>query len=80
MKDLTRWFVMMAMGATLLGGLTHCAVVPVPPVSAGYEGSPPTVVVRPYRPYRYYHPYRYYRPYRPYYAWYPYRPHYRGYP
>jgi hypothetical protein len=71
MKGLIRWFVIMAMGVTLLAGLTHCVVVPAPPVAAGYEVAPPVVVVRPYR---------YHRPYRPYYGWYPYRPHHRGSP
>jgi hypothetical protein len=80
MKGLTRWFVVMAMGVTLLSGLTHCVVVPAPPVAAGYEVAPPVVVVRPYRPYHHYRPYRYYRPYHPYYGWYPSHPHYRGYP
>jgi hypothetical protein len=67
MKGLKRWFVVLAMGVTLLVGLTHCVVVPAPPVT-GYEVSPPVVVVRPYQPYR------------PYYGWYPYRPHYGWYP
>ena len=65
MKGLKRWVGVMALGLTLLGGLTQCVVVPAPPVSAGYEVSPPVVVIRPYQPYR------------PYYGWYPYRPHYR---
>jgi hypothetical protein len=69
MPCLTRWFVVLAMGATLLVGLTQCVVVPAPPVSAGYVAPPPVVVVRPYRPYR---PYDGWHPYRPSYGWYPY--------
>jgi hypothetical protein len=60
-----RWFVMMALGGTLLVGPTGCVVVPV---ESGYVASPPVVVIRPYR---HYHPHGYYRPYRPYYG-YPY--------
>jgi hypothetical protein len=71
-----RWFVMIALGGTLLAGPTGCVVAPVEP---GYVASPPVVVIRPYRHYRPYrphrhyhaHPYRSYRPYRPYYS-YPY--------
>jgi hypothetical protein len=66
-QGLTRWFVVLALGVALLGGLTQCVVVPAPPVSAAYVAPPPLVVVRPYRSYR------------PYYGWYPYR-HYRWYP
>jgi hypothetical protein len=68
MPCLTRWFVVIAIGVTLLVGLTQCVVVPGPPVSAAYVAPPPVVVVRPYRPYR------------PYYGWYPYRHYYRWYP
>lgn len=65
-----RCFAVMALGGTLLVGLTNCVVAPVEP---GYVASPPVIVIRPYRPHRYYHshPYRDYRPYRPYYG-YPY--------
>jgi hypothetical protein len=66
-----RWFAVVALGGTLLAGLTNCVVAPVEP---GYVASPPVVVIRPYRPYRHYHPYGYHRPYRPYYGWYPYGP------
>ena len=64
-----RWFVMIALGGTLLAGSTGCVVAPVEP---GYVVPPPVVVIRPYRPYRYDAPYPYYRPYRPYYGWRPY--------
>jgi hypothetical protein len=78
-----RWFVMMALGGTLLAGPTGCVVAPVEP---GYVASPPVVVIRPYRhshphrsyrpyrPHRHYHahPHRSYRPYRPYSGWHPY--------
>jgi hypothetical protein len=72
---LKRWFVVTAIGLTLLVGLANCVVAPVAPVSPEYVVSPPVVVVPPYRPYFRYHPYRPYRPYRPYYGWYrsPYR-------
>jgi hypothetical protein len=72
MVSLKRWFVVMAVGGTLLLGLTSCVVAPVAPAPPGYVASPPVVVIRPYRPYRYYQPYHYHRPYRPYYGWYPY--------
>ena len=75
MGCLKRWFVVMAMGGTLLVGLTNCVVAPAAPLPSGYVMSPPAVVVPPYRyyrPYRYHRPYRYYRPYRPYYSWSPY--------
>jgi hypothetical protein len=63
-----RWFAVMALGGTLLVGLTNCVVAPVEP---GYVVPPPVVIIRPYRPHRHYHahPYRYYRPY---YGWHPY--------
>jgi hypothetical protein len=63
-----RWVVMMALGGMLLVGPAGCVVAPVDP---GYVVSPPVVVIRPYRPHRYY----YYQPYRPYYGWHrrPYR-------
>ena len=75
MVRLKRWFVVMAMGGTLLVGLTSCVVAPAAPVPSGYVVSPPAVVVRPYRGSRVYRPYRLYRPYRPYYGygWHPYR-------
>lgn len=68
MRSLKRWFVVVAVGMTLLVGLTNCVIAPAAPVPSGYVVSPPVVVVRPYRPYRYYHPYH---PYRPYYGWHP---------
>jgi hypothetical protein len=75
MVRLKRWFVAMAVGGTLLVGLTGCVVAPAAPVPSGYVVSPPAVVVRPYYGYRIYRPYRFYRPYRPYYGygWHPYR-------
>ena len=72
MTWLQRGFVGMALGGTLLIGLTHCVVAPVAPVPSGYVVSPPVVIAPPYRPYRHYYPYRFYRPYRPYYGRYPY--------
>jgi hypothetical protein len=69
MKCLKRWLVVMALGVTILVGLTNCVIVPAPPVSAGYVASPPVMVVRPYHAYR---PYYGWYPYRPFYGWYPY--------
>jgi hypothetical protein len=62
MACLKRCFVALAVGVTLLVGLTQCVIAPVAPAPSGYVVSPPVVVVRPYRVYR---------PYRPYYGWYP---------
>ncbi len=59
MKCLKRWIVALAVGVTLLAGMTNCVIAPAAPVPSGYVVSPP-VVVRPYHPYR------------PYYGWYPY--------
>ncbi|MBI3325529.1 MAG: hypothetical protein HYZ81_02340 [Nitrospinae bacterium] len=64
MESLKRWFVVMAVGVTLLASLTNCVIVPVDPVPAGYVMSPPYVAVRPYYPYRAYYgryPYGYRR-------------------
>jgi hypothetical protein len=69
MACLRRWFVTMAVGLALLAGLTNCVVAPVHPVSSGYVVTPPVVVIRPHRSYRYYRPYH---PYRSHYGWYPY--------
>jgi len=60
MMHLTRWLVVMAVGITLLAGLTACVVVPVDPGPAGYVVSPPYVAVRPYYPYRPYYGWFYY--------------------
>jgi hypothetical protein len=62
MACLKRCFVTLAVGVTLLVGLTQCVIAPVAPAPSAYVVSPPVVVVRPYRAYR---------PYRPYYGWYP---------
>jgi hypothetical protein len=59
MKQVKRWFAVMAVAATLLVSLSHCVVAPVAPAPPGYVVAPPVVVVRPYRPYH------------PYYGWYP---------
>jgi hypothetical protein len=96
MRSIKRWFVMMAVGGTLLAGPSSCVVAPVEPA---YVASPPAVVIRHYRhyyprryyrPYRphwhyHYHPHRYYRPYHPHWHYHPYRyyrpyRHYYGYP
>jgi hypothetical protein len=68
MVSMKRCFVVMAMGVTLLVGLTHCVIAPAAPAPAGYVVAPPVVVIRPYRPYHPYHPYRAYRPHH---GWYP---------
>jgi hypothetical protein len=60
MRCLKRCFVVIAVGVTLLIGLTNCVIAPVAPAPPRYAVSPPVVVVRPYHPYR------------PYYGWYPY--------
>jgi hypothetical protein len=60
MKCLKRWIVALAVGVTLLTGMTNCVIAPAAPLPSGYVVSPPVVVVRPYHPYR------------PYYGWYPY--------
>jgi hypothetical protein len=65
MACLKRCFVVLAVGVTLLVGLTQCVIAPVDPMPSAYVVSPPVVIVRPYRAYR---PYR---PYGPYYGWYP---------
>jgi hypothetical protein len=62
-----RWFVMMAVGGTLLAGPAGCVVAPVEPA---YVASPPAVIIRHDR---HDYPRRYYRPYRPH--W-----HYHGHP
>jgi hypothetical protein len=72
MACLKRWFVVMAVGVTLLAGLTNCVVAPVAPASSGYVVSPPVVVIRPYRAYRPYRPYHPYHAYRHHHGWYPY--------
>jgi hypothetical protein len=71
MKYLKRWFVVMAVGGTLLVGLTNCVVTPIAPVPSGYVASPPVVVIRPHRPYRRYRHHRHYHSYHPYYGGYP---------
>jgi len=51
MRYLKRWCYIVAVGVTVLVGLTNCIVVPAGPVRSGYVMPPPVVVVRPYRPY-----------------------------
>ena len=68
-----RWFAAMAVGGTLLVGLTSSVVAAV---ERGYVASPPVVGTHFYR---HYGPYRYYRPYRPHWHYHPYR-YYRPYP
>jgi hypothetical protein len=70
MAGLKQWSVVIALGGTLIVGMTNCVVAPAP-VPSGYVVSPPVVVIRPDYPHRYYYPYRYSRPYRPYDGWYP---------
>ena len=73
MASLKHCFVVLAVGVTLLLGLTNCVVAPGPGPS-GYVVAPPAVVIQPYGSYSYYYPHRSYRPYHnPHGGWYPHR-------